>query len=189
MMAGESKDHVEEFKDCIGIVEGPSYPNGEGPEVDVRWIPSNLKYGYHPDNLEKSSKEDYLRKSIEESGFVYFVDASKKNYPIIRIKVSEIVNVKKGNKIGICKVEIPSKYSSYFQHTQDTTLVWNDNSKHLYLEELTHRSVNIEDRQFGWNYSNAVSLRKKIIQRIIDGLYNQVKELIITQNQNPDYEI
>ena len=53
MMLGESKDHVEEFKDCIGKVEGPSYPNGEGPEVDVRWMPSNLKYGYFTDNLVK----------------------------------------------------------------------------------------------------------------------------------------
>jgi hypothetical protein len=55
MMLGESKDHVEEFKNCIGKVDGPSYPNGEGPEMDVRWMPSGLRYGYDPINLIKVS--------------------------------------------------------------------------------------------------------------------------------------
>lgn len=59
-----SRDHVEEFGDCVGIVQGPvdynnvppdhpEYdPRSVGPEVDVRWQPSNLRYGYHPDELE-----------------------------------------------------------------------------------------------------------------------------------------
>ena len=54
-------DHVEEFGECIGIVEGlVDYNEGDehhdprkrGPEVNVRWQPSGLRYGYHPDFLK-----------------------------------------------------------------------------------------------------------------------------------------
>ncbi len=44
-----STAHLNEFGDCEGIVIGPMYPDWE--EVDVRWQPSNLRYGYHPDDL------------------------------------------------------------------------------------------------------------------------------------------
>jgi hypothetical protein len=48
------KAHVDEFGHCIGVVEGPvDYGNSLGPEVDVRWQPSNLRYMYHPDELEE----------------------------------------------------------------------------------------------------------------------------------------
>lgn len=58
-----SPDHVEEFGQCVGVVVGPtdynnvpptdaSYdPSKVGPEVDVRWQPSNLRYAYDPDML------------------------------------------------------------------------------------------------------------------------------------------
>ena len=46
-----SSDHIEEFGDCIGIVIGPVEP--DWPEVDVRWQPSNLRYAYLPEDLEK----------------------------------------------------------------------------------------------------------------------------------------
>lgn len=60
---GCSTAHVEEFGDCEGIVIGftdynnvppdsATYDRSKvGPEVDVRWQPSNLRYGYHPDQL------------------------------------------------------------------------------------------------------------------------------------------
>lgn len=60
-----STDHIEEFGECTGIVDGlldyNNVPPGDpaydllkvGPEVDVRWQPSGLRYGYHPDDLEK----------------------------------------------------------------------------------------------------------------------------------------
>jgi hypothetical protein len=57
-----STDHVKEFGECVGVVEGPlDYNNkGEpyvvekvGPELNVRWQPSGLRYGYHPDQLER----------------------------------------------------------------------------------------------------------------------------------------
>lgn len=44
--------HVEEFGNCIGVVIGEMFPGLNCPEVDVRWKPSNLKYGYDVDNLE-----------------------------------------------------------------------------------------------------------------------------------------
>jgi hypothetical protein len=49
-----SREHVREFGECVGIVEGPvDYGTQRGPEVNVRWQPSNLRYGYHPDDLER----------------------------------------------------------------------------------------------------------------------------------------
>jgi hypothetical protein len=45
-----STDHIEEFGECEGIVEGPMYPGW--PEVDVRWQPSNSRFGYKPEHLE-----------------------------------------------------------------------------------------------------------------------------------------
>jgi hypothetical protein len=47
----DSSEHVREFGECIGIVGDPVFKNGEGPEIDVYWQPSNLRYGYDPDEL------------------------------------------------------------------------------------------------------------------------------------------
>lgn len=45
-------DHVDEFGDCVGLVEGPTdYGTSKGPELDVRWQPSNLRYAYDPKHL------------------------------------------------------------------------------------------------------------------------------------------
>ena len=51
-----SWEHVKEFEDCTGIVIGPvEWGSGtSGPEVDVRWQPSNLRYAYLPDRLVKA---------------------------------------------------------------------------------------------------------------------------------------
>lgn len=63
LIANGSHEHVKEFGRCIGEVIGqvdynncaPDDANYDitkvGPDVDVRWSPSNLKYGYHPDDL------------------------------------------------------------------------------------------------------------------------------------------
>lgn len=45
-----STDHIEEFGNCVGTVMGQMERGWK--EVDVRWEPSNLRYGYDPDNLE-----------------------------------------------------------------------------------------------------------------------------------------
>lgn len=61
---GCSSAHVEEFGDAVGVVYGPAdYNNCDpedpqydatkiGPEVTVVW-PENLRYHYHPDDLEE----------------------------------------------------------------------------------------------------------------------------------------
>lgn len=53
--AGGCQEHVDEFGECQGIVEGlVQWPGGyAGPEVEVRWQPSGLRYGYHPDDLQE----------------------------------------------------------------------------------------------------------------------------------------
>lgn len=52
---GCSSPHVEEFGDCVGIVEGlVDFGTSKGPEVNVRWLPSKLRYGYHPDQLVRA---------------------------------------------------------------------------------------------------------------------------------------
>jgi hypothetical protein len=55
---------VREFGRCIGVILGPvdynnckpgdpEYdPSKIGPELDVRWQPSGLRYGYDPSDLE-----------------------------------------------------------------------------------------------------------------------------------------
>ena len=57
--ANDSGEHIDEFGECVGIVDGPMDYTGPscqiqslGPEVDVRWQPSNLRYSYAPNHLE-----------------------------------------------------------------------------------------------------------------------------------------
>ncbi len=59
LRANGSREHVSEFGGCSGIVVGPAYfGNGVyGPEVDVYWIPSLLKYAYSPSELSPSRKK------------------------------------------------------------------------------------------------------------------------------------
>ena len=47
-----SVDHVEEFGECIGIVEDPVWPDHPELETFVRWLPSMLRYTYMPEDLE-----------------------------------------------------------------------------------------------------------------------------------------
>jgi hypothetical protein len=47
---GCSSAHVDEFGACEGTVIGPAF--ADGPDVDVRWWPSGLRYAYLPDELE-----------------------------------------------------------------------------------------------------------------------------------------
>lgn len=66
LLNNSSEDHVHEFGNCIGIVIGLThYITGVGPEVDVRWLPSNLRYAYHPDNLQVLPRFTELVKQLE----------------------------------------------------------------------------------------------------------------------------
>jgi len=46
-----SVEHIDEFGECEGIVIGETFPDLNCPEVDVRWIPSGLRYGYNESEL------------------------------------------------------------------------------------------------------------------------------------------
>lgn len=47
-----SHDHVREFGRCYGVVIGlTDYGNLQGPEWDVRWRPSDLRYAYAEEHL------------------------------------------------------------------------------------------------------------------------------------------
>jgi hypothetical protein len=62
-----STAHIEEFGDCVGVVSGltdynnvpPGHADYEsdkvGPELDVRWEPSGLRYAYALANLRLES--------------------------------------------------------------------------------------------------------------------------------------
>lgn len=54
-----SRDHVREFGGRSGVVTGLAhFGNGTyGPEVDVYWIPSLLRYAYLPSELLRSRKK------------------------------------------------------------------------------------------------------------------------------------
>jgi len=50
LISNDCADHIKEFGECIGTVEGlVDYGTQLGPEVNVRWQPSGLRYGYDPD--------------------------------------------------------------------------------------------------------------------------------------------
>lgn len=53
LIKSKSIAHLQEFSRCIGEVIGSvDYGNGAiGPELDVRWMPSRLKYAYLPEHL------------------------------------------------------------------------------------------------------------------------------------------
>lgn len=46
-----SSAHVDEFGDCVGIVEDPMFAEYPDLEVNVRWLPSRLRYAYLPSDL------------------------------------------------------------------------------------------------------------------------------------------
>jgi len=55
LRTNDSKEHVDEFGECVGVVEGPTdFGSQKGPELDVRWQPSGLRYCYHPSMLVKA---------------------------------------------------------------------------------------------------------------------------------------
>jgi hypothetical protein len=47
----QSRSHINEFGDCVGIVEDLVYEDGFGDEFNIRWETSGLRYGYSPDQL------------------------------------------------------------------------------------------------------------------------------------------
>ncbi len=66
-----SEDHINEFGSCSGIVVDYSEDNPYG-DIDVRWLPSRLKYGYTIDSLEldyqyyRDKNIDIICRGLEE---------------------------------------------------------------------------------------------------------------------------
>lgn len=55
MALNGSAGHVAEFGGCLGHVDGPvDFGTQQGPEIDVRWEPSRLRYAYDPADLERA---------------------------------------------------------------------------------------------------------------------------------------
>jgi hypothetical protein len=55
LIANGCQAHLDEFGDCVGIVEGLVFEDDPFAEVNIRWEPSGLRYGYDPLMLEKVS--------------------------------------------------------------------------------------------------------------------------------------
>lgn len=43
---------VDDLEGQVGVVLGPWEGLEDVPELDVRWEPHGLRYGFHPDDLE-----------------------------------------------------------------------------------------------------------------------------------------
>jgi len=89
MIANGSGDHIKEFGENEGIVQGYAEQDSEGnhwPEVDVRWQPDNLRYAYDPALLEVvdnavivSSDTDFIQ-SLQSVPGVKLYNAMKKTF-------------------------------------------------------------------------------------------------------------
>ena len=51
LIENNCQEHVDEFGECEGIVESWIYPNTDIKDVNVRWKPSELRYGYNIETL------------------------------------------------------------------------------------------------------------------------------------------
>lgn len=61
------EEHVKEFGNCVGVVDGfTDYGQTlKGPEVDVRWQPSNRRYAYDPKTLIIVDREKKLKRILK----------------------------------------------------------------------------------------------------------------------------
>lgn len=70
MMNNGSHYHVIEFGECEGVVEDRMFPNltaKQAPEVNVRWFPSMLRYGYDPSELVLvKSLKDFRKEKLNK---------------------------------------------------------------------------------------------------------------------------
>jgi len=66
LIDNECEEHVKDFGDCVGVVNGLSeYANSKGPEVNVKWLPSNLRYDYDPKMLIIVDREKKLERILK----------------------------------------------------------------------------------------------------------------------------
>lgn len=89
LIDNDCKEHVDEFGECIGVVEGlVDWGEHKGPEVDVRWFPSELRYAYNPKTdlikvsadakkLYEDTLKEKLRKEKVEMGIYMNCEGNK----------------------------------------------------------------------------------------------------------------
>lgn len=59
------EDHVQEFGDCVGTVIGlTDFGDRVGPELDIEWDPSGVRYSYWPEDLKPVDEECQSRRSM-----------------------------------------------------------------------------------------------------------------------------
>lgn len=64
--------HVREFGPCVGVVVAQrvwSRRFGGCVEVDVRWLPSGLRYAYDTESLARSRKRIHARERVKIQGW------------------------------------------------------------------------------------------------------------------------
>ena len=70
IIMNNSHEHVIEFGECEGVVEDRMFPNltaKQAPEVNVRWFPSMLRYGYDPSELVLvKSLKDFRKEKLNK---------------------------------------------------------------------------------------------------------------------------
>jgi len=125
------------------------------------------------DIIEKSR---YIKSKLTD--VVYLIDTKSPDFDIIECK---IINIPQDDSY-ICECELPEKFhSTYYGKT--SKLQWNDNTKHLRCLRLKEIALNIQDYEFGRNYSNAIYLRKQILSRRMKELYTQLENLTILKTK------
>jgi hypothetical protein len=114
-MAASSPEHVAEFGDCVGVVEGYCQPGC--PELDVRWEPSGLRYAYPPHHLELVERAKGQAMTREKSSVLEGLE--------------DAVDVAKREKQAVNKVEFDDvRIAGVWSHDQQNlgfTIAWSSN--------------------------------------------------------------
>lgn len=82
LRAGGYSEHVDEFGDCVGVIEKLVEVGYPTQLVDVRWRPSQLRYGYWTDGLMEAQPMDY-NLAVAEVNFNQLGTQGKTVYAVI----------------------------------------------------------------------------------------------------------
>lgn len=99
LISNNCKAHVDEFGDCVGIVEDQIDPRY--PDVNVRWQPSKLRYGYNPDSLDiVPDIKEVRKKKLNKLKWMLFA------HIIIFVKTQKIMGVPIINYTSIIMIDV-----------------------------------------------------------------------------------
>lgn len=179
--------HIKEFGDCIGVIQGPMFLQSwpEAPELDVRWHPSNLRYGYDPSELEIALPVTYFSDFVQEPGAAFIelrdgldwerrADAPRSEYYCNDYPESYIYGRGKGRRL----------YEPRPYHPRIIAI-------RTALEKLTgatfevcflNRYLNQSD-QLGWHADDSPEMD------IIKKTYDEIQAVLLNSEQDPRLEI